>query len=215
MIREVDLVSYLPPFIAEYEETNITLTAENPEFILVWKAADRVMKNEFISTADEYGISRFEKMLNILPARNDTLENRRAIVQSRWFIRLPYTWRMLLQKLIVICGNNDFKVSHRKGTGYEITFCIFIEPHTEPLLKEIEQMLENFLPANMFYQVTGNIIRIKANRFFVGITRSIHIKTKAVPEPMSHSLSRTAALKVGVGIMKHVKVVYLPERIQK
>jgi hypothetical protein len=69
MIREVDLVSYLPPFIAEYKETNLTLTAENPEFVLVWKAADRTLKNEFIETADEYGISRFEKILHILPSR--------------------------------------------------------------------------------------------------------------------------------------------------
>ena len=45
MIREVDLVSYLPPFMAEYKETNITLTAENPEFILVWEAAEKVLKN--------------------------------------------------------------------------------------------------------------------------------------------------------------------------
>lgn len=62
MIREVDLVSYLPPFIAEYKETNITLTAENPEFVLVWNATDKTLKNEFIATADEYGISRFEKI---------------------------------------------------------------------------------------------------------------------------------------------------------
>ena len=32
MIREVDLVSYLPPFVGEYKETNLALTAENPEF---------------------------------------------------------------------------------------------------------------------------------------------------------------------------------------
>ena len=31
MIREVDLVSYLPPFMAEYQEDKVTLTAENPE----------------------------------------------------------------------------------------------------------------------------------------------------------------------------------------
>lgn len=44
MIREVDLVSYLPPFVGEYKETNLTLIAENPEFVLVWKAADRALK---------------------------------------------------------------------------------------------------------------------------------------------------------------------------
>ncbi len=104
MIREVDLISYLPPFIAEYKETNVTLTAENPEFILVWEAAERVLKNEFIETADEYGISKFEKLLSIIPLKEDTIQIRRARVQAGWFIRLPYTWRMLLQKLTEICG---------------------------------------------------------------------------------------------------------------
>lgn len=64
MIRDVDLVSYLPPYLVGYEENHATLEAENPEFILVWNAADRVLYNEFIETANEYGISRFEKILN-------------------------------------------------------------------------------------------------------------------------------------------------------
>lgn len=42
--REVDLLSYLPPFMAEFKEIAVTLDAENPEFVLVWKAADRVCK---------------------------------------------------------------------------------------------------------------------------------------------------------------------------
>ena len=49
--REVDLLSYLPPFMAEFKEIAVTLDAENPEFVLVWKAADRVLQNEFIETA--------------------------------------------------------------------------------------------------------------------------------------------------------------------
>ena len=59
MIREVDLVSYLPPYLQEYnQETVAALEAENPEFRLIWEASDRVLYNEFIATADEYGISR-------------------------------------------------------------------------------------------------------------------------------------------------------------
>ena len=48
MIREVDLVSYLPPFIAEFQEINSTLTAENPEFKIVWEAADRVLDRKSV-----------------------------------------------------------------------------------------------------------------------------------------------------------------------
>lgn len=97
MIREVDLVSYLPPFMQSYKEPVAALEAENPEFSLMWSATDRCLRNRFISTADEYGISRFEKMLKIYPTADDTLESRRSRVQSKWFNTIPYTWKVLLQ----------------------------------------------------------------------------------------------------------------------
>ena len=103
MIREVDLVSYLPPFLAGYRELREALAAENPEFALAWDAADRALRNEFIDTADEYGIARFEGMLGILSSRGDALEDRRARVRSRWFTALPYTYRMLCRD-----GGKDF-----------------------------------------------------------------------------------------------------------
>ena len=146
MIREVDLVSYLPPFLAEYKEINETLAAETPEFMLVWKAADRVLRNEFIAVADEYGISRFERMLKIYPSKKDTLESRRVKVQGRWFASLPYTMKMLLTKLKSICGDTDFTVI--KEFDY---YRIVIETNLELFgqVEELEQILNTMLPCNM------------------------------------------------------------------
>ena len=47
MIRNVDLVSYLPPIMAEFQEYRATLEAENPEFVIIWNATDQVLQNEF------------------------------------------------------------------------------------------------------------------------------------------------------------------------
>lgn len=146
MIREVDLVSYLPPFLAEYKETNLTLTAENPEFILGWKAADRVLKNEFIATADEYGIERFEKILHILPSRNDTLESRRSRIQSRWITALPYTWQMFIQKLLALCGGNEFTIT-KQFDFYRIKLDVHLPLFGQ--VEELERIVENMLPCNM------------------------------------------------------------------
>lgn len=154
MIREVDLVSYLPPFIAEYKETNTTLTAENPEFVLVWKASDRVLQNEFIATADEYGIGRFEKILKILPSREDTLESRRARVQSRWFTSLPYTWRMFIQKLIALCGENDFTIA-KHFDFYRIALEVRLELFGQA--EELERIIETMLPCNMVMDARNKI----------------------------------------------------------
>lgn len=147
MIREVDLVSYLPPFMKTYKEPVAALEAENPEFYLVWTATDKVLRNRFISTADEYGISRFEKMLGIYPSAEDTLESRRSRVQSRWFNIMPYTMRTLLSKLQVLCGDTDFTLTHNFDVGYTLTLQTNLEKYGQ--VEELEAMLSSMLPENI------------------------------------------------------------------
>lgn len=145
-IREVDLVSYLPPFIADFKEESVTLEAENPEFVLVWKAADRVLYNEFIATADEYGISRFENILGILPSKEDTLESRRSRVQTRWFNTIPYTMKALLSKLIALCGDSDFTVTKRFDY-YELEIVTDLEMFGQ--VEELENIINTMIPCNI------------------------------------------------------------------
>lgn len=215
MIREVDLVSYLPPFLAEYKETNLTLTAENPEFVLLWKAFDRTLKNEFIATADESGISRFEKILHIVPSEGESLENRRTRVHSQWFTRLPYTWRMLLQKMSIICKGKNFKIYVSQDICYKLEIQVFIEPQEETLLQEVEQMLENYLPMNLCYQVMGNIVRIKEAGIFTGATKCVYVKIKAGLGTTPVQLFRSTTIGIETGTMKQIRVAYLPERGQR
>lgn len=147
MIREVDLVSYLPPFMGTYKEPVAALEAENPEFYLIWTATDKVLKNRFIATADEYGISRFEKMLGIYPSAQDTLESRRSRVQSKWFSTLPYTMRTLLSKLQVLCGDTDFTLTHNFDVGYTLTVKTNLEKYGQ--VEELESVLASMLPENI------------------------------------------------------------------
>lgn len=146
MMKEVDLVSYLPPFLAEFKEISVALEAENPEFVLVWNAADRVLYNEFIATADEYGISRFEKILNILPSREDTLESRRARVQARWFSTIPYTMKTFFARLVALCGDSDFTVT-KKYNIYQLEILTDLELFGQ--VEELDHMIDTMIPCNM------------------------------------------------------------------
>lgn len=149
MIREVDLLNYLPLFMQDFKEIAVTLEAENPEFVLVWTAADQVLKNEFIATADAYGISRFESMLGILSYDEDTLESRRARVAARWFNSIPYTLKALLAKLTTVCGDTDFVLTNDFETGYTLTLITDLENFGQ--VEELEEVLESWLPANINY----------------------------------------------------------------
>lgn len=154
MTKTVDLVSYLPTFMAEFKEVSVTLEAENPEFLLVWNAAERVLYNEFITTADEYGITRFEKLLGILPCKEDTLESRRLRVQTRWFHRLPFTWRMFLEQMVNLCGKDNFKV--RKDFDF---YKVIIEVHFSDYgkVEELDYLMQTMLPVNMVINSKNNI----------------------------------------------------------
>lgn len=155
MIREVDLVSYLPPFMADFKEVAVTLEAENPEFKIIWDAANQVLYNEFIATADEYGISRFEAILKILPSKEDTLESRRARVQARWFNAIPYTMKALISKLIALCGDNNFTIT-KQFDFYRLELETHLELYGQ--VDELEYIINTMLPCNIVVVSDNKII---------------------------------------------------------
>ena len=179
MIREVDLVSYLPPFMQSYKEPVAALDAENPEFQIIWKATDKVLRNRFISTADEYGISRFEKMLGIYPSEEDTLESRRSRVQSKWFSQLPYTIRVLLQKLTVLCENTDFSMSHDFDVGYTLTLETDLELFGQ--VEELEHIINTMIPANIVVVSKNSIPCNVTGVVLFGCARRAHVLTGESP----------------------------------
>lgn len=177
MIRDVDLVSYLPPYMSLYQETAAALHAEDEEFTLLWNAADRTLKNVFIETADEYGISRFEKMLHILPFKEDTLESRRSRVQSQWFQLVPYTIKTLVNKLTYLCGSQNFSIT-KQFDLYKIIIDTKLEMYGQ--VQELERIVDEMIPVNMIV-ITGNTLKnMIVDDLFVcsGITNTEMIEIK-------------------------------------
>lgn len=169
MIREVDLVSYLPEFMQSYTEPVVALEGEKPEFDIMWEAVDRVLYNRFISTADEYGITRFEKMLGIYPNITDDLEDRRIRVSNRWFNMVPYTIRTLYHKIKELLGNEySFSIRQDCTTGYQLTVIVF--SLKTQLNEEIKYLLDTIVPLN----ISVNIIyeKVIKGQIYAGGTMS-------------------------------------------
>lgn len=164
MIREVDLVSYLPPFIREYEEQCGALEAENPEFDIAWNAADQTLYNSFIETADEDGISHFEKILGILPFAEDTLEVRRARVRNRWANGIPYTLKTLIKRISALCGNTDFSFACA-FSQYQLNVLTSLESFGQ--VEELEHLLETMLPCNIHVHSQNQIDCTAAGGIFL------------------------------------------------
>lgn len=144
--KKIDLLSYLPPFLREYEETKAALNAEDPEFKLLWEQAKKVLDSSFIDRADEYGIKRLEKLLGILSDADSDLEARRSVVKAKWLSKLPYTYRMLLKQLEIVCGE-DFSVTKRFDADYFLRVVTHLKDYGKSL--EVKKLLDEMIPANI------------------------------------------------------------------
>ena len=110
-MRKVDLWYYLPPFLKEFLEMREILGAEEPEFQELVKQYDDVLKDNFIVTATERGIARFESTLGIRPDASASLETRRSAVLTKWWDATPYTLRTLKNRIAMIQGNSNIQIS--------------------------------------------------------------------------------------------------------
>ncbi|OON85927.1 hypothetical protein BXO88_09890 [Oribacterium sp. C9] len=156
MIREVDLNSYLPPYLKGYKEIAEALKAEDPEFGLLWEQVDRLLKNQFIEDADEYGISRREEILGILPSNLDTLESRRSRVQTLWWNPTPYSIRAFTAKIADLCSENGYEIDKSKLQEYWLGLTTHLSKYGQ--LDNLRQLVVGMPPCNMVVDVINEIV---------------------------------------------------------
>ena len=169
MIFEMDhivkLIEYLPQFMADRKEMQVITSAEDPEFTLFWAVLKRVINNQFITTCDEQGISKFEKMLKLYPYESDTLEMRIARVLVEWNAQLPYTMRSLKQMLDVLCGVGNYRVKLRNNE-YVLEIDTFF--YDTKMLNQLNKLLLKVLPANLAYESTNYIVEEIKQDYYLG-----------------------------------------------
>ncbi len=141
---------YWPQVIKEYREFEKISTAENPELESIWQEIGNVLDDQFIRTATVNGIARREKMLHITPFADDTLESRRFRVQALWNEKLPYTYRVLVNKLDNLCGEDGYVISLNAG-DYELD--IKIELTMKRMFDDVAKITRQMVPANLVVTV--------------------------------------------------------------
>lgn len=106
------------------------------------------MNNAFIEDCDEYGIQKYENLLGITPSTEDTLNSRKLRVLLRWNDYIPYTYRVLVNKLNALCGVNNYTI-----TGDHSEYYLHFETKLELFgqVKELEELFERVLPDNIYY----------------------------------------------------------------
>lgn len=145
--NKVDLLKYLPFFMQEYCEIKNIMETENPEFELFWVKLREVFGNQFIEYCNEEGISKFEKMLNIYSYENDTLEMRIFRVLTYWNARVPFTWKVLINKMNQLCESPKNYELNLDNNNY--TLNVTTKFDDEKKYDELNTMLKVIIPANL------------------------------------------------------------------
>lgn len=149
LIRRKKLIDLLPEFMKQFKEIQEIMKVEEQMLQGVEEQVETVLNNNFIEYCDEDGIKEFEKLLNIMPATEDTLENRKAVVLSRWNNELPYTLQTLCNRLNVLCGNSGYMLDTSKITDYHINCMVY----DDTFLKQVEKLFDDIVPLNIYYEI--------------------------------------------------------------
>jgi translation initiation factor 2 beta subunit (eIF-2beta)/eIF-5 len=145
LIREVDLLSYIPDFLKEYEEMKTIQEVMQSEIQRMEDETEVLFDNQFIMSSDLDNIRRYEQMLRLQASSKDTLADRRFKVLSKWNRIIPYTKVTLRQRLAVLCGEDGYTLDIDPNKKVIVKVAL----KSKRNLNEVRKMLEEFVPCNM------------------------------------------------------------------
>ena len=148
---ERKLIDYLPYVVQEFKEFQGITSGEQPEFDLVWDAHEQVFANQFINTMDNYGLSRWEEILRLVPKATDSLNVRRFRVLSRLNERLPYTLPQLRNILQTLCGKGNF-TAEIQTRSYELV--VRIDRAAKSNFSDVASLLDKVTPTNLLINLS-------------------------------------------------------------
>lgn len=111
---ERKLIDYLPDTLRGYREFAAIADGQQWLYDGLWEAVDRALDDQFVPSAGEYGLSRWESILGIYAKGTDTEEERRTRILLRLSEQLPFTMRRLAAQLRSVSGV-DCAVELRMG----------------------------------------------------------------------------------------------------
>lgn len=182
--ENVDLLAYLPVFMQEYKQIKEIMDTENPEFNLLWQKLKELFGNQFIEYCNEEGISKFEQMLKLHRYENDTLEIRIFRVLTYWNDNIPYTWRVLVNKMDQLCGIGKYEL---RLDNNSYTLYITTKFDDEKKYDELNNMLKIIIPANLGINSVNVLTPKVENKIYLsnGVINYIKYKIEAtIPSPV-------------------------------
>lgn len=196
MAREIDLLGYWMPVLRQLKEFKEIAKAETPELKYILEQIERTLNNMFIETADEYGIKRFEDMMGIYPEAGASLETRRFNVLVKWNDKVPYTEKELYNRLISICGDDNFSVNpDYKNYFVEVITHLGIEGAFDT----ISSILQDMIPCNLVLDLKNTLEEGNTTPFSVAVVSCVAMRYQ-ITNDINPKVATESHMYYGVGL---------------
>jgi hypothetical protein len=147
------------PDIATIYETNDEQADELDE------AIETLDDNIFLDDMHEDQIVRWENILKISPATDDSWDDRRFRVKTKVLERLPYSYRVIINKLETLVPDGLSVSIDNDRLHLDISLAL----RSVKMLADVEEMVEKMLPLNMTFTII-----ILYNQYSIYINRWTH-----------------------------------------
>ena len=146
------LLEYLPPFLREYYEFKQLCKSGDIEVSSIDKAVDWNFDSAFIPDCDETVLSKYERLLGIIPTSSQSIENRRNMVLLQWNTVASMTLSQFISKLQEYCGKDNIYVDTSREQFYQLVLWLNIHKVDVPIIKDF---VDTWLPMNVNYTLNG------------------------------------------------------------
>lgn len=167
------LLDYLPDALRPYRELRAIAAGQQVLFEALWQSLDRALDDQFIATADDYALTRWERMLGIYARGTETLDARRARVLARLCEQLPFTLRTLRVQLEALCGAGGFTIELFSGNNaLRVRAPLALRNYQD----DIRDLLERVVPCALWidFDLERNPHRKLANFTHASLARYTH-----------------------------------------
>ncbi len=138
------LINYLPQLLKEIYEFKVLCDSGDKELDLLKENIDNIFKEMFVYTAENEGLTRLEKILNITSSANDDIDFRRFQILTK----LNGGNRNLMKKIEVLVGE-DFTVDYYWS---EYRLVVKLPLKNKKYLDAVRAMLDDTVPLNLIIE---------------------------------------------------------------
>lgn len=148
--RLINLSDYAVPVTKDAVDIQEVYRIESVEVQVLWDLIIKIFKEQYIYTADEYGLEQWEKILELQPEPTDSADTRRFVILAALLGQRPYTMIKLRELLDTLCGEGNYKIIE-DFNNYRINFKISLGVKKQRDM--VANMLKRIIPMNLIFDV--------------------------------------------------------------